>query len=172
VNREDFGRVYDEEYPRVFRFLLWRLGNKQAAEELTGEVFGVALSALQKGDEPARVGRWLVDIADRLASRSLRREQRDRGDLGPAFAVEQGPDEVVMGQFEGAGIWSCMEALAPAHRQVLLLRIVAGLTSRDVADHMGTTEEAVRSLQLLALQALQESWKETANADRHTAQAH
>lgn len=163
MKREDFGRVYDDEYPRVFRYLLWRLGNKEAAEELTGEVFGMALSALQKGDKPTRAGRWLVEIADRLASRSMRREQRDRIDPELALAGEGGPDQDVMGQLEGAGIRSCMETLDPEHRRVLLLRIIAGLTARDVAELMGTTEEAVRSLQLRALLALQESWKETAN---------
>ncbi len=170
MNREDFGRVYDDEYPRVFRYLLWRLGNKEAAEGLTGEVFGVALSALQKGDKPARVARWLIEIADRLASRSLRREQRDQGDRG-VFAVGRDADQVVRGQLEGTAIWHCMGTLDPAHRQVLLLRIIAGLTARDVAELMGTTEEAVRSLQLRALEALQESWRETANAERDTVEA-
>ena len=165
MNREDFGRVYDDEYPRVFRYLLWRLGNKEAAEELTCEVFGVALSTLQKGDKPATAGRWLVEIADRLASRSLRREQRDGGGRG-ASAVERDAAKVVTGRSEGAGVWSCMATLDPAHRHVLLLRIISGLTARDVAELMGTTEETVQSMQLQALQALQESWRETANAKR------
>jgi RNA polymerase sigma-70 factor, ECF subfamily len=169
VTREDFGRIYDDHYPRVFRYLLWWVGDKDAAERLTGEVFGVALSAYRRGEEPERVGRWLIGIADELASRSQPREPRDPGDPGPAFARL---DEGAMGQLEGAAIWSCMNTLDPAHRHVLLLKIVAGLTTRDVADLIGITEEAVLSLQLRALQSLQESWKEATNgADRHPAEA-
>ena len=159
MTREDFARVYDDHYPRVFRYLLWRIGDKNAAEQLTGEVFGAALSAFRRGEAPERVGRWLIGIADDLATRSERREPRDPGDPGPA-------------QLEGAAIWSCMETPDPAHRQVLLLKIIAGLSTRDVAELMGTTEEAVLSLQLRALQSLQESWKEATNGtDRHPAGA-
>jgi RNA polymerase sigma-70 factor, ECF subfamily len=172
VTREDFGRIYDDHYPRVFRYLLWRMGDKNAAEQRTGEVFGVALSAFRRGEEPERVGRWLIGIADDLAGRSQRREPRDPRDPRPAFAVVGRLDEVAMGQLEGAGIWCCMDTLDPAHRRVLLLKIIAGLTTRDVAELIGTTEEAVLSLQLRALQSLQESWKEATNAaDRHPAGA-
>jgi DNA-directed RNA polymerase specialized sigma24 family protein len=49
VNREDFAQLYDVQYPRVFRYLLWRLRDRDMAEELAAEVFARGLTALHKG---------------------------------------------------------------------------------------------------------------------------
>ncbi len=75
-------------------------------------------------------------------------------------AAEQDPEELVLGRLESAAIWGCVDALSPEHRQVLLLRIIAGLRAREVGELTGKTEEAVRSLQLRALKALRVLWKE------------
>lgn len=160
MNREDFALLYDVQYPRVFRYLLWRLRDRDAAEELAAEVFATALKAFQKGTEPRQVGSWLVGIADHLASRSFRRQRTERAASEAGLTVEQDPEELVLGRMASAALWSCVNALSPEHQQVLLLRVVAGLSAREVGEIMGKTEEAVRSLQLRALQALRVRWKE------------
>ena len=55
--------------------------------------------------------------------------------------------------------------LSQEHRQVLLLRIVAGLSAREVGELMGRTEDTVLRLQLRALKALREVWKEASAGD-------
>jgi DNA-directed RNA polymerase specialized sigma24 family protein len=77
VNREDFAGLYDVQYPRVFRYLLWRLRSRDAAEELAAEVFAAALTTLQKGTAPRQVGGWLIGIAEHLATRSFRTRQTE-----------------------------------------------------------------------------------------------
>jgi RNA polymerase sigma-70 factor (ECF subfamily) len=160
VNREDFGRHYDAQYPRVYRYLLWRLRDRDAAEELAAEVFAIALTAFQKGTAPRQVRSWLVGIADHLATRSWRKTRTDEVITDSGIATEQDPEELVLGRLESTMIWRCVDALSPDHRQILLLRIVAGLSARDVGGLMGKTEDAVRSQQLRALQALRALWKE------------
>ena len=169
MNREDFAGLYDVQYPRVFRYLLWRLRNRDAAEELAAEVFAVALKALQKGTEPRQVGSWLVGIADHLAARSFRKQRTEDAIIEGDLATEQDPEELVLGRVESDMIWRCVDALSPEHQQVLLLRVVAGLSAREVGGLTGKTEEAVRSLQLRALQALRALWKEAdAGAKLHS----
>lgn len=159
MDREDFARLYDAQYPRVFRYLLWRLRDRDAAEELAAEVFATALAAFRKGTEPRHVGSWLVGIADHLASRAWRKQRTEDVNLGGGFPTEQDPEELVLGRLESNMIWRCVDELSLEHQQVLLLRIVAGLSARDVGELMGKTEEAVRSLQLRALHALRALWK-------------
>ena len=79
--------------------------------------------------------------------------------------VQQDPEELAIGRIESAMLWDCINALSPEHRQVLLLRVVAGLRAREVGDIMDRTEEAVRSLQLRALSALRSLWKEASPVD-------
>ena len=168
LNPETFGDLYDTNYPRVFRFLVGRLRSAQVAEELAAEVFAIALAALRKGTQPRQIGSWLVGIADHLAARHWRRRRVEERAAAPAVSEEQDPEELAIGRLESAMLWDCMNALSPEHRQVLLLRVVAGLRAREVGEIMNRTEEAVRSLQLRALTALRALWKEASPVDAVT----
>ena len=156
MTQEDFARVYDAQYPRVFHYLLWRLRDANAAELLTAEVFATALMACQKGAEPSQIGSWLVGIADHLASRRQHGAHVNERPTETDPASERDPEELALGKLDSKMIWSCMDMLSAEHRKVLLLRIVAGLSAREVGELIGTTQEAVRSLQLRALLALRE----------------
>lgn len=153
MNQEDFARVYDAQYPRVFHYLLWRVRNGSAAEVLAAEVFATALTACQKGAEPKQIGSWLIGIADHLASQAQRAQATQRPAEGSA-ATEHDPEELALGRLDSEMILSCVDALSREHREVLLFRIVAGLSAREVGELIGRTEDAVRSLQLRALLAL------------------
>lgn len=165
VNTETFTALYDVQYPRVFRYLLGRLRDEHAAEELAAEVFATALASLRKGTQPRRIGSWLVGIADHLAFRYWRERQaeQERQTEGPTLppgpALEADPEELAIGRLEAGKLWECVGDLTPEHRQVLLLRVVAGLSAREVGDIMSRSEEAVRSLQLRALATLRRLWK-------------
>src|SRR5438105_3763356 len=143
MNETEFVGLYDVQYPRIFRYLLWRLRQRDAAEEVAAEVFAVALRTFQQGPAPE-------ELPDRV---------------GPA--VERDPEELVIGRLEHATVRACVDALNPEQRKVLLLRIVAGLSAGEVAETLGTTDVMVRSLQLRALRTLRTFWKEAeANAGR------
>jgi RNA polymerase sigma-70 factor, ECF subfamily len=159
VNAEAFATLYDVQYPRVFRYLLGRLRDELAAEELAAEVFAIALASLQKGTQPRRVGSWLVGIADHLASRYWRERQEGDRPVQPEPVAEADPEELAIGRLESGQLWKCVGELSGEHRQVLLLRVVAGLSAREVGEIMSRSEEAVRSLQLRALATLRRLWK-------------
>ncbi|HLW46681.1 MAG TPA: sigma-70 family RNA polymerase sigma factor [bacterium] len=168
LDPESFGDLYDAHYPRVFRFLVGRLRSAQIAEELTAEVFAIALAALRKGNQPRQMGSWLVGVADHLAARHWRRRRVEERAVTSSVSEEQDPEELAIGRLESAMLWDCVNALSPEHRKVLLLRVVAGLRAREVGEIMNRTEEAVRSLQLRALTALRALWKEAAPVDAVT----
>lgn len=165
MNAEAFAALYDVQYPRVFRYLLGRLRDEHAAEELAAEVFATALASLRKGTQPRRIGSLLVGIADHLAPRYWRERRAEQGrptegpSLQPGPALEADPEELAIGRLEAGALWECVGELSPEHRQVLLLRVVAGLSAREVGEIMSRSDEAVRSLQLRALATLRRLWK-------------
>ncbi len=170
MKQEDFARIYDAQYPRVFHYLLWRLRDANAAELLAAEVFATALMAYEKGAEPRQIGSWLVGIADHLASQTQQGGQADQRPVEAHPAVEHDPEELALGRLDSEMIWGCVDALSAEHREVLLFRIVAGLSAREVGELIGRTEDAVRTLQLRALLALRSLSREVeARAGRHNA---
>ena len=159
MNAEVFAALYDVQYPRVFRYLLGRLRDEHAAEELAAEVFAVALASLQRGTQPRQIGSWLVGIADHLASRYWRDRRAGELPVQAEPVLEADPEELAIGRLESGQLWKCMGELSPEHRQILLLRVVAGLSAREVGEIMNRSEEAVRSLQFRALAMLRQLWK-------------
>jgi RNA polymerase sigma-70 factor, ECF subfamily len=157
---ESFTRIYDAHYPRVFRYLLGRTRKPPDAEDLTAEVFAVALESLKRGAAPRKVGSWLVGIADHLASRFFRQQLSDPPRIEGDCAATQDPEEIALGRLEGRVLWQCFDGLSAEHQQALLLRFVAGLSAREVGAIMGRTEEAVRGVQFRALNALRQAWTE------------
>src|SRR5438132_14068740 len=76
-SKEDFHRLYQVAYPRVFRTLTAILADESAAEDCTQEAFLSAFKAWKswKADAPAEA--WIYRIAINTAS-SYRRKQRLR----------------------------------------------------------------------------------------------
>ena len=161
-----FARIYDAHYPRVFRYLLGRIRSPQEAEELAAEVFATALESLERGAVPRNVGSWLVGIADHLASHYWRSRVPEHALVESQLNIEEDPEELAIGRMESKILWQCLDALNQEHRKALLLRIVAGLSAREVGEIMGRTEQAVRSLQFRALSALRRHWMEAEQGER------
>lgn len=112
MNREDFAGLFDVQYPRVFRYLLWRLRKRDAAEELAAEVFATALAALQKGTEPRQAGSWPIGIADTLANRSFRTRQIEGAIVEAGPPAEQDPEALVRGWRESGMNWALWDSRA------------------------------------------------------------
>jgi DNA-directed RNA polymerase specialized sigma24 family protein len=106
MNREDFAGLFDVQYARVFRYLVWRLRNRDAAEELAAEVFATALAALQTGTEPDLAGSWLIGIADTLATRSVPPRYTEGAGVDGGPPAEQDPAARVLDRRESGTIWA------------------------------------------------------------------
>jgi RNA polymerase sigma-70 factor (ECF subfamily) len=65
-----------------------------------------------------------------------------------------GPVEVVLEGEERAALRAAFERLAPDERELLELRVVAGLSSAEAAEALGKQPGAVRMAQMRALSRL------------------
>jgi RNA polymerase sigma-70 factor (ECF subfamily) len=66
---EAFGLLYDRYFDTVFRFVYFRVGNRQLAEDLTSDTFLRALKRIGSFTWQGRdLGAWLVTIARNLVA--------------------------------------------------------------------------------------------------------
>ncbi|MGH7670391.1 MAG: RNA polymerase sigma factor, partial [Gemmatimonadaceae bacterium] len=90
---------------------------------------------------------WLFTIARRLLldRRRADRRQRDRVPISEGDAVTEmdALDGVVADETEGR-LRLAIQHLSPKQRDVFTLRVTEGLTYKDIADVVGTTEGAAR----------------------------
>lgn len=150
--------VYRRYAPAVLAWFRARLGDGHLAEDLTGDAFVAVIGALPRytGGPEAFAG-WLFTLVRRDFVDHLRRTQR-RPETPIAEPV---PDEVagdtadeVLARAEGERVRAALAQLSPDQQEVLVLRVVAGLTAPEVAEATGRTVGAVKALQHRGLDSL------------------
>jgi RNA polymerase sigma-70 factor (ECF subfamily) len=124
-----------------------RLGVRGESETVVQDTFVRAFGALDqfRGDSSFRT--WLFTIARRLVIDEHRRSGR-RGvteDLDASHAVVEynALDELVADE-TSRRVQEAMARLSPMQRQVFMSRVQDGLSYREIADRLGTTEGAAR----------------------------
>ena len=152
--------LYKLYFPRVYRYILARMGNPYDAEDLTEEVFLRVLDAIERFQwREAPFSAWLFRIAHNAVI-SQRRKEGSRGRSSPlseALPVgSQGPEEMVENRLALNEIMRAAETLPEAQRKVIGLRFAAGLTVAETARAMGKGEGNVKVIQHKAIAKLRE----------------
>jgi RNA polymerase sigma-70 factor (ECF subfamily) len=160
---EAFGLIYDRYVDTVFRFVYFRVGNRQLAEDLTSDTFLRALKRIGSFTWQGRdLGAWLVTIArnlvaDHFKSGRYRLEvttgdvlDADREDRGP----EGSPEAAVVEHITNVALLTAVTRLNPEQQECIVLRFLQGLSVAETARAMGKNEGAIKALQYRAVRAL------------------
>lgn len=73
---------------------------------------------------------------------------------GERAATDPGPEELILQAEQAVELDRLLEELPPRQRQILVMRVGAGMSATEVAERLGTTPGAVRTAQHRALNAL------------------
>src|SRR5262245_50610543 len=162
-DRSKFADLYDRHFDRVYAFVAGRVRNRDAAEELTAEVFHKALAALPNFEwRGVPFAAWLIRIAanaitDRAVKTSRERSERtehvERADTRRAARVD-GVDVEIERAEERARLFRLVDELPRDQRSVIVERFVHERSIRETAARVGKSEGAVKQLQLRALHEL------------------
>ena len=152
--------LYNLYFPRVYRYILARMGNPFDAEDLTEEVFLRVLDAIGRFQwREAPFSAWLFRIAHNAVI-SQRRKEGARGRSSPlseALPVDsQGPEEMVANRLALNEVMKAADTLPEAQRRVIGYRFAAGLTVAETARAMGKGEGNVKVIQHKAIAKLRE----------------
>lgn len=155
TDRAAFGLLYDRYAERVFRYCYRRLGDWDAAEDATSQVFLKALASLPGYREGGTFAGWLFAIAFSTTTDSERRRRPtvpiDDADL--LADATPGPEETAVAAELRDQLHALIGGLLPDQRHAIELRL-AGLSGAEVATAMGRTHRAVKMLQFRAFQRL------------------
>jgi RNA polymerase sigma-70 factor (ECF subfamily) len=160
---EAFGLIYDHYVGTVFRFIYFRVGDRQLAEDLTSDTFLRALKRIGSVTWQGRdLGAWLVTnarnlVADHFKSGRYRLEvttgdvlDADREDRGP----EGSPESVVVDHITNVALLRAVKRLNPEQQEHIVLRFLQGFSVAETAQAMNKNEGAIKALQYRAVRAL------------------
>ena len=155
---EAFGQLFDRYFDLIYRFFWYRCKDRTLAEDLTSETFYKALRQLHRfegGDDDFLP--WLYTIArNTLVDRSRKKQEEpieimenDHRTENPYHQVELRMD-----------VWMLLSELSEQQRQVVQLRFIDDLPVKEIADVIGKSDSATKSILYRALKQLKEAGAE------------
>jgi len=148
--------------PALARFVAGE-GERMETEEVVQDTFVRAFGAIDsfRGDSSLRT--WLFTIERRLMldRRRVERRQKTLVPVNPADAVtEYDALDALVAEEAESKVRRAVDLLSPMQREVFTLRVEQGMSYRDIAEIVGSTEGAARVHYHNAMRAVKESVSE------------
>lgn len=149
--------------PVVVRYVRARIGTAErsglSADDVAQEVCLAAMMALPRYQDQGRpflafvYGIAAHKVAD--AHRAAGRNKADPTDVVPErFSVAAGPEQLAVNADSASRMEALLKVLPEKQREILILRVVVGMSAEEVAEAVGSTAGAVRVAQHRALARL------------------
>jgi RNA polymerase sigma-70 factor, ECF subfamily len=149
-----FGDLYERHFHGVYAFVVGRVRDRDAAEDVTSEVFHKALARLPQYEwRGAPFGAWLIRIAANALHDRARRAGHEAA-AAEAPIAEPAVDRDLDDVDRMATIFRFVDQLPVDQRTVIIERYVEERSIREVAARLNKSEGAIKQLQLRALQTL------------------
>jgi len=154
-------RTYRDNVEVIYRHIYRRVGNRETAEDLTGEVFLKALHWLDTERSPQAVQSWLYATARTTIIDYWRASAAPTVDVSALEQIMANPEREEQAAAGSADVRveRLLDGLAERERQVLILRFLHGNTTAEIAEELKISEGNVRVLQHRALRRAAERWE-------------
>jgi RNA polymerase sigma-70 factor (ECF subfamily) len=144
--------LYRERATPTYRFALHFTGSQADAEDLLQTAFLEAHRVLLRGDELVNPRAWLARVV-RTRALNLRRDRHDIP-IGDDIDAAAGGVDPIESHEELRRVRAMLWGLPEAQHQAFVMRHWSGLSNREIAEVLDTTETAVESLLVRARRAL------------------
>lgn len=157
-DREAFAALYDAYVDRIYRYVYFRVGGAAEAEDLTSAVFLKAWEAVG-GYQPRGLpfAAWLFRIAHNAVVDHYRTRRETASLDAPGTVVEDptpGVAAAVEQSLTGETLRAALGGLTEDQRQVIVMKLIEGYSTEEIAAALGKKPGAIRALQMRGLQAL------------------
>ncbi len=170
-----FQQLFNRYSSSVVNFAFRFVHSRERAEELAQEVFLQVYRWQNRYEPKAKFSTWLFKIANnhclnevrkgeyRVSHESLDSQPNDEGDGRERELPDTNPrkgDDILAAKQAADKIQKILQRLPESQRSAVLLSRFEGLSYQEVAEVLGTTEKAVKSLVFRATQSLREGLRE------------
>ena len=148
--------IYERYSPAIFRYIYYRVGDADMAEDLRAEVFLHMLEGLDRYEDRGwPLSSWLYRIAhdrtiDALRYQSVRKQIPLEGQVDRSDGFESS----VALRLDCEALHQAIQRLTDDQRAVIQMRFLQDMSLRETAETLGRTPGAIKSLQSRGLHTL------------------
>jgi RNA polymerase sigma-70 factor (ECF subfamily) len=150
--------THNKYYPAIFRYIAFKVGSRETAEDLTSEVFVRLLDAVKDRHAPQNTLRgWLYSVASHIVNDYYRKQYRDKQEVVLSETLESDiphPAELAMNKQTLESLHQALSQLTDEQRNVISLRFGYDMPIKEVARMIGKSEGSVKQLQARAVASL------------------
>ena len=149
ISKEEFCRLYGEQKDRLYRYALYRLGSPDEAEDAVSDAVLAAWQSIGSLRSVDAFGAWLMKILANTCNSNIKkmiknREKLDKAKqsletLGDLYGCAYAPTSL------STELSEAMSLLSDEERSIVLLSVIGGLSSKEIAETTELTAGAVRS---------------------------
>ena len=161
---EAFGELYALYQKEMFRYACIVVGNPVAAEDAVSEAILEAYQNIGSLRSPGSFKGWLFKILNSACRRQYKEINKDLPLIEEAGHDAVDPEGIELRDLS-IDLQQAMSVLSPEDRQIVMLRAVAGIGSREIAQELGIPDATVRSRYSRAIQKLNSILKEGGGND-------
>lgn len=142
VRKQRFDTIVSIYYQDMFRYAAWLCRDKSIAEEVVQEALMRAWKSLEALRDDAAAKPWLLTIVRRENARYFERKRLETVDIDnltasqSAILAEKPTDEI-------DELREAIFGLEDDYREPLVLQVLMGFSTREIAEHMGLKQGAV-----------------------------
>ncbi len=137
-----FDRLCEGLRPDLLRFAWWLGRDRGLAEDVVQEAMLRAWKSFDSLADEGKAKAWLLTIVRREFARSFERKRLELSDVDALVAVESAalavPEDERLGQMREA-----IFRLDEEYREPLVLQVLMGYTTQEIADMMGMQQGAI-----------------------------
>lgn len=155
---QNFDRVYEENYNKLYRLAYRLMGNKEEAEDTLQEAFLNAYSAYPKFNEKSEVSTWLYRIVVNCANKNMKKLKRlPVYDIAERYnmtkdeffenlkSYESVENEVMVNSMREQCLQLFLKCMPSKQRIAFVLKVLIDLPCEDVSQIMGISVGAVKT---------------------------
>lgn len=139
-----FNSLYDAHADAIFRFCLFKIGDRETAKDLTQDVFVKVFKHLTSGGEIENEKAFLYAVAKNIVIDFWRKKKSvNEGSLPEGFmnSVPALSNTEILAEYQI--FLSLLDKLSPTDREVIILRYVEDVSSKDMAELLGERENTI-----------------------------
>ena len=149
-----FGELFEQFAPEMYRYALFCLGDRDAAQDAVQETALEAYRGIAGLRKPEKVKAWLFKILYAVCKRGQKEKyEADFIELDDRDQATEDSAEAVLQSMETARL---LGRLNETDRRLLLLSVAGGYSGKEIARMAGMTHGAVRTRISRALKTLRE----------------
>ncbi len=166
-NKASFEILMRKYFPRLVNFIFRYVNSREAAEDLTQEVFLRVYKSGLSYKPQSKFQTWVFTIARNLSLNELRRNKYKTVSLDATFSSDDGelkrqvedpnsasPDDEVLRREKAAAVKAAIDGLPENQRVAVLLRRYEQFSYEEIAQTMNVSSKAVKSLLSRARESL------------------